>query len=149
LCLHAPPKRNFAKNLSFVPVEEPLGRREAYDRNMMPQWKSGLSTEEFSLLEGDNSFTVSAQLSGFKKENIKVYVDQNSMLCIEGEHKGSEITDDGRSLNSSNRFHRFMPLPPNTDPAALSFSFNNGMLNVVLPKMHKRQTEKRKGFDTL
>jgi HSP20 family molecular chaperone IbpA len=138
LCLYAPPKRNFAKNLSFMSVEEPLGR-ETYDQNPMPQWKSGLSTEEFSFLEGDHSFTVSANLSGFKKEDLKVYVDQNYMLCIEGEHKGSEITDDGWSLNSSNRFHRFMPLPPNTDPSALAFSVENGMLNVVLPKAHERK----------
>jgi HSP20 family molecular chaperone IbpA len=91
LWLHARPKRNFARNLSFMSVEEPLGRRETYDQNLlMPQWKSGLSTEEFSFLEGDHSFTVSANLSGFKKEDLKVYVDQNYGEFVRIQERGSQ-----------------------------------------------------------
>ena len=88
--------------------------------------------------EEENAITVSIELPGLTSDDVKVTVD-NGVLSISGEKKrefeeGSEDSDYHLIERQYGRFERSFKLPRSVDADKVTAKFENGVLNVALPK---------------
>jgi HSP20 family protein len=86
--------------------------------------------------ETDEAFMVKAELPEVKKEDVKVTV-ANGVLSIEGERK-QEKEEKGKKFHRVERyygkFYRSFSLPANIDESGIKAAFQDGMLNLTVPK---------------
>jgi HSP20 family protein len=88
--------------------------------------------------EGDNEFTMTAELPGVEEKDVHVELD-GDLLTIRGE-KRSERVEGGKKKDfyleerSYGSFRRSFSLPPNVDGNGISATYGNGVLTLKLPK---------------
>ncbi|CAG8496830.1 7272_t:CDS:2 [Funneliformis caledonium] len=86
--------------------------------------------------ENDKEFTVKAELPGMKKEEINIDVRDNA-LVISGETKQEQKYKEGNTHVQERRygsFSRSIALPSNVKPDDITAKFENGLLELSLPK---------------
>jgi HSP20 family protein len=91
------------------------------------------------IMEDENRFLITLEIPGIAKEDIKVSVDRG-VLSISGERK-QEKEEKGRTYHRTERFYgtfsRSFTLPDAIDSENIKASFNDGLLNLELPKTPK------------
>jgi HSP20 family protein len=100
------------------------------DWNVEPRIKMDVS-------EGENCYTVKAEIPGVKKEDIKVDVDGNE-VTISAELKHESEQKDGKSLRSERYYGqqtRSFTLACDIDDAKVEAKYADGVLVLTLPKM--------------
>ena len=88
------------------------------------------------VFEKEDKFVVKAELPGMKEEDVDVSVIGDT-LSIKGEKKTeTEIKDENyyRCERSYGSFYRSIPIPSNVDANKIEASFEDGVLEVALPK---------------
>jgi HSP20 family protein len=103
-------------------------RGEAVER--APQIRIDLS-------ETDNAYAVKAEIPGVKKEDIDVRIDGNQVTISAEVKQDKEEKKDGRVLRSERRYgyaSRSFLLGSDVDQAAADAKYNNGVLELKLPK---------------
>jgi HSP20 family protein len=116
----------FGRPLLRLPVEE---------RGWMPA---------VDVFEKADKFVVKAELPGMKEDDIDVSVVGDT-LSIKGEKKTeTEIKDEDyyRCERSYGSFYRSIPIPSNVDANKIEASFEDGVLEVALPKSAKVKPKK-------
>lgn len=96
--------------------------------------------------EGEFAYHVEADLPGVKKEDISVETKDN-VLTISGErkHKDEVKKDDYYKLESSyGKFVRSFTLPKGVDTENIKAACENGVLEVTIPKLTKKDEDKKK-----
>lgn len=96
------------------------------------------------VFEKDDRFVVKAELPGMKEDDIDVSVVGDT-LSIKGEKKTeTEVKDEDyyRCERSYGTFYRSIPLPSNIDANKIEASFDDGVLEVTLPKSAKVKPKK-------
>ena len=115
-------------------MDEMLGMRGMAHRRT-PQEREWMPSVE--MFEKDNKYVIKAELPGVKKEDIDISVTDHN-LTIKGEKQASRETkkeDYYLSEVSYGSFMRAIPLPENVDPDSVEANFDDGMLEVTIPKM--------------
>lgn len=108
----------------------PLWRLPMEERGWMPA---------VDVYEKEDKFIVKADLPGMKDEDIDVSVVGDT-LFIKGERKAeTEIKDEDyyRCERTYGSFYRSIPLPSNVDADKIQANFEEGVLEVTLPKSAK------------
>jgi HSP20 family protein len=88
------------------------------------------------VLEKDDKFVVKAELPGMKEEDISVSVVGDT-LTIKGEKKTeTEVKEEDyyRCERAYGSFYRSIPLPSTVDAGKIEASYQDGVLEVTLPK---------------
>jgi HSP20 family protein len=89
--------------------------------------------------ETPDEFQIKAELPEVKKEDVMVSVD-NGLLHLEGERR-QEKQDKGKKYHRIERsygsFRRTFMVPDNVDDTKVRVDFEDGVLNVHLPKTEK------------
>ncbi|MDD5082494.1 MAG: Hsp20/alpha crystallin family protein [Dehalococcoidales bacterium] len=96
------------------------------------------------VFEKDDKIVVKAELPGMKQEDIDVSIEGNT-LTIKGEKKTEkEVKEDNyyRSEFSYGSFFRSIPIPSSVDPNKIEATYEDGVLEVSLPKMPEVQPKK-------
>ena len=87
--------------------------------------------------EDDNAYTVHAEIPGAKKEDIHISVD-GSQVAISAEVKNEKEVKEGEKVLRSERFYgkvsRAFMLDQDVDDTAAEAKYNNGILELRLPK---------------
>ncbi len=107
-----------------------------YDDN----WSN--TTAPVNIKETENGYELHLVAPGLKKEDFKINVD-DSVLKISFEHKEENKVEGDKWLRNEYRFRSFkrsFTLNENINAEAITAKYNDGILNVVLPK--KEATEK-------
>jgi HSP20 family protein len=94
------------------------------------------------VIDRDSDIVVTADLPGVDKNDISISIKDN-MLEISAEKKtAGEHEEEGylRRERGYSRFYRAIRLPTPVDETKAHASFNNGVLEITMPK-----TEKKKG----
>lgn len=90
------------------------------------------------IIEGDDFYAVSVDLPGMKKEDIKIEAHQNT-LTISGERKREMTADKEFKVQRSEKFYgqfkRAFTLPELTQADKIEASFQDGVLQVRIPKV--------------
>jgi len=93
-------------------------------------------TPAVDMFEKDNAIVVHAELPGIKAEDIDISIVENNLL-IKGERKlKEEIKEENyyRLEQSYGSFERAIQLPVKVNADDVSADFNNGVLEINLPK---------------
>lgn len=108
-----------------------------FDRNFSPSNAVTRTEFDFSpsldLEEKDNNYIVTVDLPGIKKENIKVDLDDN-VLTISGERTRESKGEGKYTERSYGKFLRSFSLPTKVNADKIDARFDNGVLQVTLPK---------------
>lgn len=105
-----------------------------------PMWRFPVEergwTPSVDVFEKDDKFVVKAELPGTKEEDIDVSV-VGDILTIKGEKKmEAEVKEEDyyRYERTYGSFCRSIPLPSTVDSSKIEADFENGILEVTLPK---------------
>ena len=93
------------------------------------------------LVETEDHFVLRADLPGMKEDDVKIEFEDGT-LTISGERKAEhESKNEGyyRVERAFGAFSRSLTLPQGIDPEAVTASFNNGVLEVRIPKPEERK----------
>ncbi len=94
------------------------------------------------VVETPDALKVSAELPGMDKDDINVSISRDT-LTISGE-KRSEQEEEGEDYYHMERsygsFRRSVAVPCEINDDAIEASFENGVLNIVLPKTEKGES---------
>ena len=87
--------------------------------------------------EKEDAYIVHADMPGLKKEDIKIEIDGNE-VSISAETKNEKDVKDGDRVLRSERYYgkvsRSFTLAQEVDEAAASAKYENGVLELALPK---------------
>lgn len=96
--------------------------------------------------EGEYAYHIEVDLPGVKKDDIHVDIKDN-VLTISGERKTQKEVkkkDYYKMESSYGKFQRSFTLPENTDIENIEANSQDGVLEVVIPKMEKSKKETKK-----
>jgi HSP20 family protein len=87
--------------------------------------------------EQENAYVVHAEMPGVKKDDIKIEIDGNE-VSISAESKNEKEVKEGERVIRSERYYgkisRSFTLANEVDENAASAKFDNGVLELALPK---------------
>jgi HSP20 family protein len=118
-------------------------------RNWPNRYFEGDTTRPFlrpamDVVENEDNITVRVDLPGLSGDDVHVEMEDN-VLTIKGEI-GDTIEKDGERYHYRERysgsFQRSLRLPNTIDADKIDASFDNGVLNIVLPKLPQAQPKK-------
>lgn len=92
------------------------------------------------VIESDKAFELHVAVPGMSKEDFKIDLNDN-FLTISGErkHTREKETNNFRSIETQyGSFSRSFSLPENVDAAKITAQYNNGILELVIPKDEKK-----------
>lgn len=92
---------------------------------------------KMDVAEDDKTYTVHAEIPGVKKEDIHVTIDGNQ-VAVSAEVKNEKEVKEGGKVLRSERYYgkvsRAFTLGQDVDEAAAQAKYNNGVLELTLPK---------------
>ncbi len=94
--------------------------------------------------EGEFAYHIDVDLPGVKKENIKVDINKD-VVTISGERKTKEEIkeeDYYKVETSFGKFTRSFTLPENADKENIDANYNDGVLEVIVPKLAEDKHKK-------
>ena len=123
-----------------------------YDNDWMV--RTNATAPAINVLENENSYEIEVAAPGMKKEDFKVHIDENGNLAIEMEKKVDEKEEkkNGHYLRrefSYSKFQQTMVLPDDVEREKISAKVENGVLNVIIPKIEKTKPEDSKRVITI
>ena len=107
--------------------------------------KSGMDlSPRIDISETDSEYKIEAELPGINQKEIDVKID-NNILTIKG--KKEDIKEEKeKNYHLRERyygaFQRSISLPNNIEPEKIKARFENGVLNISVPKSDKRTPKK-------
>jgi HSP20 family protein len=120
-------------------LEELLARSPSLTR--AAQW-----SPQIEVFERDDSLVVRADLPGVRRDDVEVNVE-NDTLTIRGqrrqEHRETESAY-RRTERSYGTFFRQIPLPDGVEPGQVQASYEDGVLEVIIPSPRDVQRGRRR-----
>jgi HSP20 family protein len=95
--------------------------------------------------EDENNYTVKAEVPGVSKDDIDVRIAGNQVTISAETKKQQEQEKDGRVLHAERRYgfaSRAFTLASEVDEAKSSATYNNGILELSLPKKAKTSSKR-------
>jgi HSP20 family protein len=115
------------------------GRANGSGGNGAQRWVPAID-----LVETADSLVLKADLPGLTEDDVEIEV-KDSVLTISGERSGKqeEKTENYHRIERSyGRFSRSLTLPEGVDPGSVKADFENGVLQVTVPKPAERKPHK-------
>jgi HSP20 family protein len=106
-------------------------------------------TPSVNTREGEYAYHVEVDLPGVKKEDINVNV-QDNVLTISGERKSKEEVKEENYYKVESqygKFERSFTLPENVDAEDIHAESQDGVLEVVIPKLKVAKKEEPKKIE--
>jgi HSP20 family protein len=92
------------------------------------------------VIDREKDIIITADLPGVDKNDIRINVRENTLEISAEKKIARENEDEGyiRRERSHTRFYRAIRLPTQVDESRAGASFNNGVLEITLPKAEKK-----------
>ena len=118
-------------------------------RGFLRPWKFERSVQapqiKIDVTEHDANYAVKAEIPGVRKEDIDVRIDGNRVTISAEVKKEKEEKDGGRVLRSEREYgyaSRTFTLGSAVDDSKADAKYNNGVLELVLPKKAAASTKR-------
>lgn len=101
-------------------------------------------TPACEIIDEEKSYFISLDIPGLKKEDLDIEVKDNH-LYISGERKAPERSEKENLIRSERRYgklSRVFTVPQNVNADAIMASFEDGVLEITLPKEEKTHSKK-------
>ena len=111
--------------------------------------RTNATAPAINVLENENSYDIEVAAPGMTKNDFNVHIDENGNLAIEMEKKveNKEDKKNGHYLRrefSYSKFQQTMILPDDVERDKISAKVENGVLNVIIPKVEKTNVDETK-----
>lgn len=96
------------------------------------------------IIDEEKAFILSMDIPGIRKEDLDIEVKENK-LYVSGERKQQERDEKSGVMRSEKRYGKFsraFTLPQNVNADLIEARFENGVLEIALPKEEKAQPRK-------
>jgi len=116
---------------------------ENFDRLFSDLWETAPTpSSPWEVSESEDAYFLSVDAPGMKRDDIKIEVTGN-LLSITGERK-REYHEDRRHMRSRSygQFTRTFTLPEAVDSARIEANFEDGVLEIAVPKTEKAKPRK-------
>lgn len=111
----------------------------------------GTSIPAVNIMETEDSFNVEVAAPGMSKEDFNIELDNDVLTISSEDKKEKESTDkDGRFTRkefSYRNFKRAFSLPDSVDSSKIAASYNNGVLEIALPKKEEAKVQAKRLID--
>lgn len=135
--------------MTLVRFRKPTDNAVANPFNVMDNFfRDNFFTKEYAAFvpavnvsEEETKFNVELSAPGFVKSDFKIEVDKG-VLKVSGEHKTeAEVKEKNYSRKEFNygSFQRSFTLPEDINEEGIDAKYDNGILNIVLPKKEKEK----------
>jgi HSP20 family protein len=119
------------------------------DRELDKFFEGATKQENFftpacEIVEEEKRYAISMDIPGMNKDDINLEVKENH-LYVTGERKWETRSEKDSVLRTEKRYGKFsrvFTLPQNVNPEMIEARFENGVLDIYLPKEEKAQTRK-------
>lgn len=103
------------------------------------------SYPKVDVIDTKYSVEIHAEIPGLNREDVEIKVENGNVLTIRGENKNKETSSEGRTylykeLKHSS-FVRKFALGENLSPRDIEAKFSNGILEIVIPKIQKKEED--------
>jgi HSP20 family protein len=101
-------------------------------------------TPAIDVVETDDAVVLKAELAGMKPEDIDIEV-QDNVLTVSGERRFEEEVKEDKFYRIERRygsFSRSLALPPTADETKVEAKYENGLLEVIVPKAEVARPKK-------
>ncbi|HHU49585.1 MAG: Hsp20/alpha crystallin family protein [Caldicoprobacterales bacterium] len=104
----------------------------------------GMSTPKVDVYQTEKDVVVKAEIPGVSKEDLNLYVDENSVRLSGQTRKENEFKEENayRAERMYGSFSRVIPMPTEVKSDETQAEYKDGILTVRIPKM---QPSKPKG----
>lgn len=139
------PMSNLARLNPFSELRDPFSDDFFKGFALRPVYRlmEGEPQMRLDLSEDDKHFYVKAEIPGVKKDDIKVAVDGN-LVSVSAEVRQEKEEKEGTKLIRSERYFgsvsRTFTLDESVDQDAAQAKYENGVLQLTLPKKHNGQS---------
>ena len=102
---------------------------------------------ELDVRENDKQYTVVVDLPGFKQENLNIEVTDENMVHIHAKRESEEAKEGEKYIvkeRSAAEFTRAFRLPKDVKHTEVNASFENGVLQLEIPKAEKQIPQRSK-----
>ena len=129
----------------FSELRDPFADDHLKGFAMRPVYRmlEGEPLMRLDLLEDDKNFFVKAEIPGVNKDDIKVSVDGNQ-VSVSAEVRKEKEQKEGTKLIRCERYYgsvsRTFTLDESVDQEAAQAKYENGVLQLTLPKKHNGQS---------
>lgn len=96
--------------------------------------ETGNFSPRLDVTENDANFIVHIELPGVAKSDVKVSVNDEYLMTIEGEKKRSDESNLLRSERVFGAFKRNLQLPETADVEKIKATYNQGVLELTIEK---------------
>lgn len=111
----------------------------------------GTSIPAVNIQETDDNFTVAVAVPGKSKEDFNIELDNDVLTISSEEKKENEVSENNwkytRKEFSYSSFKRAFSLPDTVDGEKISASYNNGVLEISLPKKEEAKVQPKRMID--
>jgi HSP20 family protein len=104
-----------------------------------------IAAPKLDIRESEHELTICAELPGVKPNEVDVQLD-GDVLTIRGEKRNEAQHDKGGyhvMERSFGQFHRALQLPFTPNPDQVAANFDNGVLNIRIPKAGEQERGRR------
>ena len=101
----------------------------------------GATSFPVDIIEEQDCIKIVADLPGFNKDDIEIWIEDNQ-LVIKAERKEEKIEKDANYIRQERvygKVQRVIPIPAEIDESKIKAVYNNGVLEIILPKSEKTQ----------
>jgi len=127
---------------SMNPYDEEFAKMNQYfnsliDSHFNAARLNNISYPRTDVLDTQKMITIKFDLAGVPKENIKLSIDENNILTLEGQKQNSKEEKAKGYVKREifyGSFEKAIQLPDNIEQDKLETSFKDGILTVTIPK---------------
>ncbi len=119
---------------------------EFMNDNLMPRffnWETGQNLPAVNISEGKDEYKIELAAPGLGKEDFKISLDNNVLTISSEKEVTNESTDENllrREFNFS-AFSRSFNLPETVNGEKIKASYNDGVLNITVPKKEEAKVK--------
>lgn len=139
--------------MRWSPLEEMSRLRDEMDRvfqQLVPVGETRLLPvserwmPSVDVFERDGNLVVEAELPGMKKEEVDIHVEDHSLVLTGETKREEEKREEGyyRRERHYGRFERVVPLPAGVKTEEAKAKFENGVLQVEIPRSEEAKGRK-------
>jgi HSP20 family protein len=111
--------------------------RDLFDTDWLSNSETGTTIPKVNIHESERDFTVEVAAPGMNKDDFEVTIDNNLLTItseLRKEEKNITETKYTRKEFSYQSFQRTFTLPDTVDANKIAAKYNNGILELLLPK---------------
>jgi HSP20 family protein len=106
----------------------------------------GMSSPRADVYQTENDVIVKAEIPGVSKEDLKLYIDENSVRFSGQTKREKEFKDEDayRTERYYGSFSRTIPLPVEVKSEKAKAEYKDGILSIVVPKVEPSKGKGRR-----